>query len=400
MDTIYFRKLYELVQIPVFAWNGRDRFCLPEGAEYQSPLSEDATLRETAGQAAGRSTGPVLLWEDSEIFYGVLQSGETCIVFGPVSRHALLPEHLAEYCHQHRLTAKQPLRVFAAGAMQRLLSLVFYQLAGADLAPEAIRSISHNREIDSWKTESDAEEYQLESSEMEQNHNSAAYEMKLCDLVRDGDVAGMQKMLSADSFDTEHSAGQVAVRQSKRMEYLLVSLLTILSRAAVEGGMGQEASYELSDLYMRKLESCRTVDEMMMLGAKAQLEFTQRVRAAKERRDKPLYIEECKDYIAQNLRKPFRVGDIAPAIGVSRSYLARRFSEVEGMTIQQYVMQERCRHAANLLKYSKYPISIIAEYFCFSSQSHFGRQFRLYYGMTPNEYRRQNQAGRQYTPED
>lgn len=119
MDTIYFRKLYELVQIPVFAWNGRDRFCLPEGAEYQSPLSEDATLRETAGQAAGRSTGPVLLWEDSEIFYGVLQSGETCIVFGPVSRHALLPEHLAEYCHQHRLTAKQPLRVFAAGAMQR-----------------------------------------------------------------------------------------------------------------------------------------------------------------------------------------------------------------------------------------------------------------------------------------
>ena len=87
------------------------------------------------------------------------------------------------------------------------------------------------------------------------------------------------------------------------------------------------------------------------------------------------------------LPNPYYVDGLRPKTG----------NDVE---IQQYVMQERCRHAANLLKYSKYPISIIAEYFCFSSQSHFGRQFRLYYGMTPNEYRRQNQAGRQYTPED
>ena len=85
-----------------------------------------------------------------------------------------------------------------------------------------------------------------------------------------------------------------------------------------------------------------------------------------------------------------KVGDIAPAIGVNRSYLTRRFKENEGMSIQQYIIRERCSHAANLLKFSDYPISIISEYFCFSSQSHFGKQFKMIYGMTPNEYRSKN----------
>ena len=57
------------------------------------------------------------------------------------------------------------------------------------------------------------------------------------------------------------------------------------------------------------------------------------------------------------------------------------------MTLQQYVIRERCAHAANMLKYSDYSISLIAEYFCFSTQSHFGRVFKEYSGMTPLEYR-------------
>lgn len=70
------------------------------------------------------------------------------------------------------------------------------------------------------------------------------------------------------------------------------------------------------------------------------------------------------------------------------------------MTIQQYIMQERCRHAANLLKYSNYPISIISEYFCFSSQNHFGVQFRKVFGVTPNEYRNQNRYIGNYNDEN
>ena len=54
-----------------------------------------------------------------------------------------------------------------------------------------------------------------------------------------------------------------------------------------------------------------------------------------------------------------------PAIGISRGYLSHRFAEAEGISIQQYILQEKCHHAANLLKFSDYSIALISEYFGF-----------------------------------
>jgi AraC-like DNA-binding protein len=95
-----------------------------------------------------------------------------------------------------------------------------------------------------------------------------------------------------------------------------------------------------------------------------------------------------KQYIEKNLRKNLQVGDIAPAIGLSRTYLSRLFHQAEGITVQQYIQKEKCRHAAQMLQYTDYSISQIALYFSFSSQSYFGSCFQTWYGMTPNAYRK------------
>lgn len=181
--------------------------------------------------------------------------------------------------------------------------------------------------MQNMNTESAMSHYILEQSEHQRDHDSLAYELLLQRLVREGDVEGIERMLSGGEFDPDHM-----------------------------GRMAREARSRLS------------------------------------------YIEACKAYITANLCRPFQVGDIAPVIGVNRSYLARRFSEAEGMTIQRYISRERCAHAAGLLKFSDYPISIIAEYFCFSSQSHFGRAFKAWCGMTPREYRNIHKDPQQQTP--
>ena len=204
-------------------------------------------------------------------------------------------------------------------------------------------------------------------------------------------------MLSGGEFDPDHM-GRMARRPQKQQEYICVVLITLISRAAADGGMDREAAYSLADVYLQRLENCRTEGEILALNIQAQREFTAGVHMAREARSRLSYIEACKAYIAANLRRPFRVGDIAPAIGVNRSYLARRFSEAEGLTIQQYISRERCAHAAGLLKFSDYPISIIAEYFCFSSQSHFGRAFKFWHGMTPREYRNVHKYSQKLTP--
>ena len=78
------------------------------------------------------------------------------------------------------------------------------------------------------------------------------------------------------------------------------------------------------------------------------------------------------------------------AIGLGRTHLSRLFHQSEGVTVQQYIQREKCRHAARILQYSDYTISQIAQYFGFSSQSYFGACFQTWYGMTPNAYRKAN----------
>ena len=99
------------------------------------------------------------------------------------------------------------------------------------------------------------------------------------------------------------------------------------------------------------------------------------------------YIEQTKDYIAKHLYKKFKISQIAEELGVNSSYLSRRFSEQTGKTISQYVLKERLKAAANLLKYSEESIGQIAEYMQFSSPSRFGEYFKNAYGKTPAKYR-------------
>jgi AraC-like DNA-binding protein len=53
-------------------------------------------------------------------------------------------------------------------------------------------------------------------------------------------------------------------------------------------------------------------------------------------------------------------------------------------------MNEKVKLAQNLLVYSEYSLVDISMYLGFSSQSHFGRVFKKYTGLTPNDYRKRN----------
>ena len=79
--------------------------------------------------------------------------------------------------------------------------------------------------------------------------------------------------------------------------------------------------------------------------------------------------------------------DIAEHVGLSSSYLAAMFQREEGISIKQFMMQERLSLAANLLKNTDESIGTISDYLAFNSQNYFTSHFRERYGMTPTEYR-------------
>ena len=60
------------------------------------------------------------------------------------------------------------------------------------------------------------------------------------------------------------------------------------------------------------------------------------------------------------------------------------------MAVSEHIRRKRIDTARTLLQYTDFSCLEIAEYLCFSSDSHFTRVFREYTGQTPSDYRRQN----------
>ncbi len=80
--------------------------------------------------------------------------------------------------------------------------------------------------------------------------------------------------------------------------------------------------------------------------------------------------------------------------GFSRRTFFRYWQRTHSSGPANYLCELRIRHAAELLLETALPISEIAQKVNLRNIFYFSRQFRRYYGMTPNEYRRNTGTGK------
>lgn len=384
MHKVFLDKVYDYTHVPMLLVEEETVFAFPTEDE-----RELYSCYRMIKEKYIKDKKYCLTCFDDQIYYGIINMNQFSILIGPVTLNTLTSKHLKTFKHDLGITKEFHIKKESLTNISKIMSLVIYEFTGENVAYQDINNISFEGSSE-WYAENDSEVYELEYSENEKSHNSIEIEKTICKMVREGDIEAYKEFIQQDRFDVERNGGDVAQNSTKKMEYYVVTLIILVSRAAIEGGLHPEVSLTLSDVYLRKLERCQDINDIQLLGLKVVYEFITKVNEAIQERSGYIYIEQCKDYIAKNLRLNFKVSDIADAIGMNRCYLSRKFHESEGMTIQQYISHERCIHAANLLKFSDYPISIISEYFCFSSQSHFGRQFKEFFEMTPNEYRNKN----------
>jgi len=70
------------------------------------------------------------------------------------------------------------------------------------------------------------------------------------------------------------------------------------------------------------------------------------------------------------------------------SYLSKLFSEVEGITIEQYIISQRIEKAKELLVYGELSLSEIAFQLNYSSVAHLSAQFKKITGLTPSDFKK------------
>lgn len=78
---------------------------------------------------------------------------------------------------------------------------------------------------------------------------------------------------------------------------------------------------------------------------------------------------------------------LAAQLGYDYRYLSRLFSEVEGITVEHYLIAQRIERVKELLVYNEQTLADIAFGMGYSSTAHLSRQFRHITGMTPTEFK-------------
>lgn len=388
-DIEFLRIVSDLAGLPIALWFPGEPGTASRWTSGKShPCFSDDALRASLERYC-RSDTPSIFVENDQVFYGIMSIGPFSLAIGPAANKAASNDYLLTYLTDHGMDTRTPMAKTDLDTMTQYMKLIYCHFMGTAISREEI-PVSTDM-LEKWRPAGALEEYQLDQSENDRNHKIGAdFEKDLLRMVENGDTAALKSLLSGPTPDFGE-IGEFSGERDKENEYLTVSVITLMTRAAIAGGAQSEIAHELGDVYLKKIGRAAARGEPVFgLSYNAMIEFTELVRRSKAEKSDLSYVELCKRYIEKNLRKDLRVGDIAPAIGLSRTYLSRLFHQAEGITVQQYIQKEKCRHAAQMLQYTDYSISQIAQYFGFSSQSYFGSCFQTWYGMTPNAYRKAN----------
>ncbi len=81
------------------------------------------------------------------------------------------------------------------------------------------------------------------------------------------------------------------------------------------------------------------------------------------------------DYISEKLHHDY-------------TYLSNIFSEVKGMTIQQFIITHKIERAKELLLYDEYNLTEISYKLNYSSVAHLSNQFKKVTGLTPSHFKK------------
>ncbi len=105
-------------------------------------------------------------------------------------------------------------------------------------------------------------------------------------------------------------------------------------------------------------------------------------------------MDKIVNYICNDYSNPdMNLDMLAQQLGISASYCGKKFKEMTGMSVTDYITKTRIEKARELLiKEPEKEIAMVAMEVGFRSQGYFATKFREYYGVSPSKFRDFNLA--------
>ena len=380
MEYLY-TKISIMTNIKIFEWDCEtdEISCYGVLAEQSNPLILSEELRELLKNRIMNQKTPVIYQDENKvIFCGMREKMTKMLLLGPICIEDMSYVEIHRYCKAYQIENEQCPPKLKLQNLLALLELLSYIKIEEKYEDEEILDANGLIEKQEIGLEADV---RIDIEDI--YHHTYQEEVKTMDYIREGnleEVVGAVELLAS-------TAGKLSENEIRNERNLGICSITLATRAAIEGGAAPAKAYKLSDLYINKIDQCKRMTEIFEYRKRSLYDFAKLVVEEREKRANSRYTEQCKEYIRKYYHQKICIPDIAEALGVSESHLSRIFKKETGESIQKYSMHMRIERAENLLKYSEASLTEISEYLCFSSQSHFGKVFKVYKNMTPKQYR-------------
>ncbi len=99
------------------------------------------------------------------------------------------------------------------------------------------------------------------------------------------------------------------------------------------------------------------------------------------------YVDAAIHYIYQHIDEPIKLADVANALGISTSYLSRKFREVVNASVIAFITSIKMKRASHYLQYTNVPIQQVARRLGYTDSYYFSRVFKKEFGLSPQHFR-------------
>lgn len=210
-------------------------------------------------------------------------------------------------------------------------------------------------------------------------------EQKLCQMFENGDYSAVSAIISLLSISSGvKSELKDTVRKNKNNALVL---LTLCSRSCIHGGLHPSAAFDLHEYYAFLLEECRTTGEVIKFCKDMVYDFMSQVRHAKTDSSISPPIQNICYYIQKHLAEPLCMKDLAKLTGYTEYYFSHKFQKETGVTVKDYILNEKISQAKLLLTDSSQSIQEISDALGFCNRSYFSTCFMKKVGVPPSQYK-------------
>lgn len=220
-------------------------------------------------------------------------------------------------------------------------------------------------------------------------HATPLTEKRLLDMVRTGNLEYHTALAEAGA-----ASPGIRVKSSdpiRQAKYSVVAFVTLCTRAAIEGGLSSEIAYTLSDTYTQSIDNAQTISQVAAISHTMYDDFIRRVNQVRRESGISRPVRICCDYIDTHPESEVTLTMLAKKVGYTENYLARKFKAEMQMPINAYVRKARVHRAKMLLSSTAMSIQEIADQLHFCSRSYFAEAFQKETGVSPSEFREENQ---------